>query len=98
VNDVFGDAFCFIALMNPSDRFHSAALDLSISIPRSVVTTAWVLVEVADALSAPRHRLLVHRFLRQAPDGRKTRLIGADAAWYDRGLALYGRGRTRAGR
>lgn len=90
MNGVFGDAFYFIALMNPSDRFHTAAIDLSISIPRSVVTTTWVLVEVADALSSPRHRRLVHRFLQQVPDGRKTRLITADREWYDRGLALYG--------
>jgi uncharacterized protein len=90
VNDVFGDAFYFIALMNPSDQFHSAAIDLSLAVPRAVVTTTWVLVEVADALSSPKHRRLVHRFLKQAPDGRKTRLIPANEEWYAKGLALYG--------
>lgn len=90
MKDVFGDAFYFIALMNPSDHFHSAAIDLSLAGPRAVVTTTWVLVEVADALSSPRYRRLVHRFLQEARDGRKTRLITADNEWYERGLDLYG--------
>ncbi len=90
MNDVFGDSFYFIALMNPSDQFHSAAIDFSLAIPGVVFTTTWALVEVADALSSPKHRRLVHRFLEQAGDGRKTRLIRADEDWYAKGLDLYG--------
>lgn len=90
MNDLFGDAFYYIALMNPSDRFHAQAVDLSLRVPRFVVTTTWVLVEVADALSSPRHRRLIHRFLREAPRRPKTRLIPATEDWYARGLDLYG--------
>lgn len=90
MNEVFADAFYFIALLNPSDHFHAAALAATRTLERRVLTTSWVLVEVADALSAPAVRKLVSRFLRRIANDRNTRVIEASRQWYARGLALYG--------
>src|SRR4051794_38057833 len=67
VTGVFADAFYYIALFNTSDQFHEMAVRASLGLHRPLVTTTWVLVEVADALVSPTHRRLVHRFLGEAP-------------------------------
>ena len=87
---VFADAFYFIALMNPEDQYHELALRSSRIRSQTLVTTTWVLVEVADALSDPRNRRLIHRFLGELPSRPRMQIIPADEAWYARGLALYG--------
>lgn len=55
----FADTFYFLALLNSSDRAHGAALALSVG-PSRLLTTEWVLMELADAL-APR--LKRHKFI-----------------------------------
>jgi uncharacterized protein len=44
---------------------------------------------VADALSSPGIRGHVHKFLLRLATDPKTQVVAADAAWYERGLALY---------
>jgi len=89
VTGVFVDSFYFIALLNPDDQFHEAAKHATRSIAVPLVTTGWVLVEVADALSAPGFRMHAHRFLLRLASDRNTRVVAADGTWYGRGLALY---------
>ena len=52
---VFADSFHFIALSNP-DGHHAAAVRAAESLTSRLLTTHYVLIEVADALSAPRFR------------------------------------------
>ena len=47
----FADTFYFIALFNPKDRAHEAALAASQG-SGPIVTTEWVLVELADAMAS----------------------------------------------
>ena len=51
MNEVFAYAFYFIAVINPRDAHHSVAISTSQTMVRPAVTTLWVLMEVADALS-----------------------------------------------
>ncbi len=90
MSEVFVDAFYFIALLNPSDRFHSAAVEATKVLKSRLLTTTWVLMEVADALSAPSIRQTVHRFLRQIADDDNMQVVEANSQWYTRGLELYG--------
>jgi len=46
---VFADTFYFLALLNKRDEAHAKALDLSSRIEK-LVTTEWVLTELADGL------------------------------------------------
>ncbi|WP_435008829.1 type II toxin-antitoxin system VapC family toxin [Tundrisphaera lichenicola] len=86
----FADAFYYIALINPADRAHAEAVRISATLTRPIITTTWVLVEVADALNAPPRRRFAHRFLEQLAARSNTQVIPAEARWYDRGMALYG--------
>ncbi len=86
----FADSFYFIALLNPSDAAHTRAIAATWSLSGPIVTTTWVLVEVADALGAPGFRSHVHRFLDGLGRDPNVRVVPADDDGYRRGLALYG--------
>ena len=90
MNAVFADTFYYIAMLNPSDRYHAAAIEITKSLSRPVVTSIWVLMEVADALSDPAIRSRTHRFLQAVTSRKVTMLIADVEPWYSRGLALYG--------
>ena len=53
---VFADSFYFFALINPNDEAHRRAVGLSQSLDGPVVTTTWVLTELADGLSRSSFR------------------------------------------
>ncbi len=46
-------AFYFLALLNPRDRYHRAAVISSEELQGKLITTQYVLIEVADALASP---------------------------------------------
>jgi len=52
----FADTFNYLALVSEDDAAHARAVELSRVRGGRVVTTAWVLTEVADALAAPAQR------------------------------------------
>ena len=54
--EVFGDASYFTALLNARDEYHDRATELALALDGSLVTTWWVLIEVANTLSKPQHR------------------------------------------
>lgn len=87
---VFVDAFYYLALLNPADEFHVAAVQATKNITGTLVTTAWVLVEVADALSLPAVRDRTHRFIRQVLRDPGTLVVMEHEPWYERGLVLSG--------
>jgi predicted nucleic acid-binding protein len=61
---LFADGFFFLALLNKTDRAHEGCKDyLRSSTGRPLVTTAWVLTEVADGLSRPGWRVHVVRLV-----------------------------------
>ncbi len=51
---VFVDTFYFLALLNPSDAAHSKSVAFTTSNPVRMVTTEWILTELADALARSR--------------------------------------------
>src|SRR4051812_5906488 len=53
---VFADTFYFVALSNPWDQGHQAAVEFTLSFQGEMVTTAWVLTEFANFMSDPRNR------------------------------------------
>jgi len=53
---VFGDTAFFLALVNARDQYHQKAVALNIGLEVPLLTTAWVLLELANALSASRSR------------------------------------------
>jgi predicted nucleic acid-binding protein len=88
MNAVFADTFYFLALVNERDAAHARAVQ-SDSSALLLVTTAWVLTEVGDALSAPENRpafLQLMETLRDSPDAR---IIEPTNELFTRGLELF---------
>jgi predicted nucleic acid-binding protein len=90
MKQIFADAFYYIALLNPADQFHVKAIQVTKNLTCALVTTAWVLIEVADALSSPAVRDRTHRFIRQVLNDAGTLVVIDHGPWYERWLALYG--------
>jgi uncharacterized protein len=53
---IFADTFYFLAIGNKRDHGHQRAAQYAIGYKGKILTTEWVLTEVADALSAPPQR------------------------------------------
>lgn len=53
---IFADTFYYLALLNPGDAAHARAVAIGAGLSARLVTTEYILIEVADALSAPRDR------------------------------------------
>jgi predicted nucleic acid-binding protein len=51
---VFADTFYFLAQLNPSDQAHGKAVAFTSGHPVGMVTTEWVLTELADGLARSR--------------------------------------------
>lgn len=55
---------------------------------RPIVTTAWVLVEVLDAMSSPRHRSRAVAFVRDLVGTGRVDIEGSEVH-FDAGLSLF---------
>lgn len=96
MSHVFADSFCFIALLNPADHHHKAAVAFSEGLGERLVTTRWVLVEVADALSAPATRRRATTFLRRVDADPQVLVEPLDDDRFARGFDLYARRSDKA--
>ena len=89
---VFADTHFYVALLSSRDSAHAAAARWQASPEiREVVTTSWVLVELADCMRLPDERVVTARFiaaLRQAP---QTVVVPVSEAALWNGFELYRR-------
>jgi predicted nucleic acid-binding protein len=89
MTDVFADTYYFLALRNPRDPGHNLAVTATALLGRrKVVTTIWVLTEVADALAAPANRGGFRELTQMLADTDSV-VVPAEQSWFDRGIALY---------
>jgi predicted nucleic acid-binding protein len=86
---VFGDAHYFLALANPRDTDHRAALEFARQWRGVVVTTRWILAEVADGLAAPLNRRLGVMLVEQVSREPRFRLVENSDGLCARGFDLY---------
>jgi predicted nucleic acid-binding protein len=91
VTEFFADSFYFIALINPSDQHHAAAREASRQLAAPLVTTSWVLIEVADALAMQGMRRRVVTLVRRLETDPNVLVIPLDKGLFDRGFELYDR-------
>jgi Predicted nucleic acid-binding protein, contains PIN domain len=85
---VFADTFYFLALLNERDAAHDKATQFGVSSP-SLVTTAWVLTEVADAFSMPENRSAFLELLDTLKGSPDVRIVGPGAELFNRGIDLF---------
>ncbi len=89
MSGVFADTFYFLALLTERDEAHSWAKDSSRDRRGRLVTTAWVLTEVADALADPASRASFLGLLGRLRRHPRAAIVPPTEDLFDRGLALY---------
>jgi predicted nucleic acid-binding protein len=85
----FVDTYYLLALVNPRDQGHANALQHSRGDVHHLVTTTWVLVEFADALSAVASRRRAARFIRGFESDPSVEVVPPSRTHFEQGLAMY---------
>ena len=87
---VFADTHFYIALLNREDSAHRRVVHfLADRHIEAIVTTRWVLVELANTMAKSRRRLECGRFIEGLTENLDCKVIGLSDALQDRGLRLY---------
>jgi uncharacterized protein len=86
---VFADTFALIAWLNPRDEAHSNVVDYLDRYEGRLLTTEWVLMELADALSAREARGTVIAFLQAVRSDPLFDIVGYVPAVYQAGFELF---------
>ena len=91
MNVSFGDSFYFLALFNPKDRAHGHALQFIALGSMRLLTTQYVLLEVADAFAAPQDRPRFMELMKMLKDSIDVTVIPGSEELFARGVDLYRR-------
>jgi len=88
VNELFVDSVFLIALVSPRDQYHTraAAFDLS---GRSLVTTRFVLIEIADAFARAADRQRAIDLIDALEGDPQVRIVPADETLVREGYDFY---------
>ncbi len=86
---VFADAFFWIALLNRRDEYHEKAKLYAQGYQGLIVTTQWVLAEVADAVAPSTARQSIRSFFQELAANQSVTVGVATADLFHRGLDLY---------
>jgi len=89
MNELFADTFYFLALLSPSDKASQRARAITANQRSRLVTTAWVLTELANALCKREARAGFLETLRALRSDPTAVIVGPEQRWFDAGLDLY---------
>jgi predicted nucleic acid-binding protein len=86
---IFADTFYFVGLLNRRDQSHARCVSFARTFQGLAVTTGYVLVELADALSSPVTRIQTAAFIAQVQTRPEVRVIPTTEELFQRGLKRY---------
>lgn len=86
---VFADTFALIAWLNPRDHAHSVVTEYLGSFAGRLVTTEWVLMELADALCSPEIRLKTAALITAVRGDPKFDIVAFGPEPYQAGFDLF---------
>jgi uncharacterized protein len=89
MSTVFADTYYYLALGNPRDAAHERARQISREFRGAVVTSAWVVQELADGLAEPPARQGFLRLLSSLDADAQTEVVPVDPVLWNHGLDLY---------
>ena len=89
MKEVFADTHYFLALFNVADTMHRRAVEFSVQAEGRLVTTAWVLTEVADALADPANRRGCTALIETVLRNPEIRMVPPDEETFMKGWMLY---------
>ena len=86
----FADTSWFLAMVAANDVHHQQATARSRQRKLPIITTAWVIAELADRLAGPPQlRNVFNALLATVRADPTAEIIGADDALFQRGIELY---------
>ena len=83
---VFCDTFFFLAAINRSDQGHEQALAWSNAYDGPLLTTIWVITEVADALAGRQGRRAFEIFYQTLQADKRMRILTAQQSHFGIGV------------
>jgi predicted nucleic acid-binding protein len=86
---VFADTGFFLALINPRDQYYRASAELNAALAVPLLTTAWVLLEFANALATSRARERFEGLIARLSSEPDAEIIAPEAELFHRGCELY---------
>jgi predicted nucleic acid-binding protein len=86
---VFADTSFFLASLNRDDQLHQKAIALSRKITASRITTEFVLLEVANAMTGLGQRSQFVEFYASLREHPRARIIPVSQKLFSRGYNLY---------
>jgi predicted nucleic acid-binding protein len=89
MKEIFVDTYYFIAILSPSDAAHDRAREITRDEPAQLVTTAWVLTELANALAKRETRGGFLRILDALRNNPTAVVVEYDQQLHDAGIELY---------
>jgi len=89
MKEFFADTHYFLALFNLADRAHGRAVEFSTQAEGRLVTTAWVLTEVADALADPVNRRGCIALMETVLRNPEIEVVPADQETFMKGWLFY---------
>jgi uncharacterized protein len=85
----FIDTYAFIAWLNPNDDAHTKVADYLAGYRGKLITTDWVLMEVADALCKTKTRKIVVEFLQEIRSDPNYEIVPCGDERYQEGLNMF---------
>ena len=89
MSEVFADTVYFIAHFNSRDQYHRRALELSDRISGRLVTSDWVLLEVADGFANTQCRPRIRDLVDHPRNSSISEVVPASSEFLDEALDLY---------
>jgi uncharacterized protein len=86
---VFVDTTYYIGLLNARDEYHERAVAFTRAFGGSFVTTAWVLIEVANYLAGSDSRSEFASLVADLRSDARVHIIFPTEVMFDRGIELY---------
>jgi predicted nucleic acid-binding protein len=96
VTPCFADTFFFLALLNARDRTYHEKARAANRVDRAVVTSQWVLIELADHLCDLNNRRLFGQVYNALVQDHRYTIIPVDAEAFDEAVKLYQSRRDKA--
>ncbi|MDQ6631968.1 MAG: hypothetical protein M3Y82_09450 [Verrucomicrobiota bacterium] len=78
-----------MGLLNRSDKAHAKCVHFSENYRKKIITTEWILVEVADAWSSSPERIQAAKFVQFVLHNPQFQIVPSSSNLFLRGLTLY---------
>ena len=86
---VFADTFYYLALLIPGESAHNQAVAVTEQMKYRIVTTAWVLTELGNAMASPKNRGVFVRFVEALAARPEVAIVPPSQSLFEKGMALY---------